>query len=253
MRIAAFTSSLCMISADMKEAASSDSTDVLSNSTNEEAQDNFRELFSERVRAQAEARGLRSSSLGALLGLSTSSASNYWNGVRAWPAELLSSLASALDTTVGALFYFGDDAPVANDPADLNLVAVNEIDMAYGLGGTFTDGPIETKIRHFGRDWLRSITLTPPNLLTWTRGRGDSMGATIQDDDLVLIDRSQQTVREQDAIWAFTIGEIGSIKRLRIRGGQVTILSDNERVPDDTAGPDEINIVGRVVFIGRKI
>lgn len=135
----------------------------------------------------------------------------------------------------------------------LNLVSIERIDMAYGLGGTFSDVPIEREIEHFPRKWIESITHTPPSKLTFTLGKGDSMRPTIQDGDMVLIDRSQRSVHEQDAHWALTIGDVGMIKRLRVRGETVTILSDNKEVPPDTAHPDEINIVGRVIFIGRRV
>jgi phage repressor protein C with HTH and peptisase S24 domain len=105
---------------------------------------------------------------------------------------------------------------------------------------------------HFPRAFIESITLSPPSSLTWSRGRGDSIAPTISDNDLVLIDRSQRTLREQDAIWALTIGDMAMVKRLRVRGEKVTILSDNDRVPPDDAHPDEVNIVGRVIFIGRR-
>jgi hypothetical protein len=38
-------------------------------------------------------------------------------------------------------------------------------------------------------------------------------------------------------MWAFTIGNMAMIKRLRIPGDKVTILSDNSEVPADTAHP----------------
>lgn len=134
----------------------------------------------------------------------------------------------------------------------LGLVPIQSIDLAFGMGGTFTDVPIETEVMHFPAAWVESITLTPPAMLTFARGRGDSMVPTLQDGDMVLIDRSQRTIREQDAIWALTLGDIGMIKRLRIRGAAVSILSDNSNVPTDEAHADEINVVGRVIFIGRR-
>jgi phage repressor protein C with HTH and peptisase S24 domain len=70
---------------------------------------------------------------------------------------------------------------------------------------------------------------------------------------MVLIDRAQRTVREQDAIWALTVGDIAMIKRVRVRGETVHILSDNDRVPPDLAHFEEVNVVGRVIFIGRKV
>ncbi len=142
--------------------------------------------------------------------------------------------------------------PAPSEVVELDLVAVASIDMAYGMGSTFAMDHVEESVLHFPRAFIESITLSPANALTWSRGRGDSMTPTIADNDLVLIDRSQRTPREQDAIWALTIGDMAMVKRLRVRGEKVTILSDNDRVPPDEAHPDEINIVGRVIFIGRR-
>jgi hypothetical protein len=161
---------------------------------------------------------------------------------RATPGQL-KAIAGMMDG--GAI----DDAVAAER---LDLVAIQSIDLAYGMGISFTDVPIEVDVLHFPKAWIETITSSPPALLTWGRGRGDSMMPTINDHDLVLLDRSQTTIREQDAIWAFTEGDTGSIKRLRLRNDRVTILSDNPSVPPDEVHVAEIRIVGRVIFIGRR-
>ena len=148
----------------------------------------------------------------------------------------------------------GGSGTAADLAADqLDLVGIASVDMAYGMGLTFAGDHVEVEILHFPRTWLESLTSTPPQDLAWARGRGNSMSPTIEDNDLVLIDRSDRAVRDQDAIWAFTIGDVAMMKRLRIRGEQVTILSDNDRVPPDHAHPEEINIVGRVSHIVRRL
>jgi phage repressor protein C with HTH and peptisase S24 domain len=156
------------------------------------------------------------------------------------PAQLL---------RLGKLLSFSDE----NAGADLDLVPITSIDLAYGMGGTFTDIPVEEDVMHFPRRWIQSITNTPPEFLTFVRGRGDSMSPTIHDDDMILVDRSQKRVRDQDMIWAITVGDIGMIKRLRLRANGVTILSDNERVPPDEATGDEVHIVGRVIYICHSV
>ncbi len=135
----------------------------------------------------------------------------------------------------------------------LDLVPIASIDLAYGMGGTYSDAPFEEEHLHFPRSWIRSITTTPPEFLTFVRGRGDSMRPTIADEDMVLIDRSMRRPFDQDAIWALSVGNIGMIKRLRIRGQGVTILSDNPQVPPEEALYSEINIVGRVVYICHSV
>lgn len=134
-----------------------------------------------------------------------------------------------------------------------DLVPIESIDLQYGLGATFTDQHVEVEVLQFPRQWVESFTRTPSNLLTFARGRGDSMMPTIHSNDMVLIDRSQRTIAERDAIWAFTIGDIGGIKRLRPVGDRVVILSDNPSVPPDEAMAEEIRIVGRVITIIRNI
>lgn len=173
----------------------------------------------------------------------------------------LHKIARELETTAAYLAGETDDpnagamlAPTQSDIAhQLDLVGIEQIDMAYGLGATFADNPVSSELMHFPRQWVDAITSSPPALLTWTRGRGDSMFPTINDGDLILLDRSQRRVTEQDALWAFTVGDLAAIKRLRIKGDRVVILSDNPAVPPDEELIDEVNIVARVAFVGRKI
>jgi phage repressor protein C with HTH and peptisase S24 domain len=134
----------------------------------------------------------------------------------------------------------------------LDLVGIQQIDLAYGMGATFADGPVEVELLRFPKAWVQSITSSPPQMLTWASGRGDSMAPTIHDGDIVLLDRSQRRVIEQDALWAYTVGDLGAIKRLRIKGNRVVILSDNPAVPPDEEPIDEVNIVARVIFIGKR-
>lgn len=205
------------------------------------------ETIALRVRVRAAELHIEPPTLQRLLGVPSSSFENYWKGKRVWPTELLGELAERLETTVDALLL----GP--NSGSALDLVSVSEIDLAYGLGGTYSDVPIESQVLHFPRTWLESITITPPALLTFARGRGDSMQPTLQDGDIVLIDRSVRTIREQDAIWALTLGDIAMIKRVRVKGERVSLLSDNDRIPPDEVHHEEVNVVGRVVFIGRRI
>ena len=172
----------------------------------------------------------------------------------------LHKIARVLETTPEYLIGETND-PDANAPPaltpetiaeQLDLVPIAEIDQDYGMGGTFTGDHVELQVHHFPRIWVASITSSPPTLLTIARGKGDSMDPTIRDRDMVIIDRSRRKLDEADAIWALTVGDIGMIKRLRLRGSMVIIQSDNDRVSDEEVPADEVNLVGRVVFIGRR-
>ncbi len=144
--------------------------------------------------------------------------------------------------------------PPTNDDGDdaIEMVGIQHIDMAYGLGTTFAVDYPEIEVLKFPKVWIESITHAPPTTLTWTRGKGDSMEPTIRDGDLVLLDRSQRVLTERDAMWAFTIGEEAAIKRLRKQGEICEIFSDNPNVPPDKQSLQDMNIVGRVVFVGSR-
>jgi phage repressor protein C with HTH and peptisase S24 domain len=86
------------------------------------------------------------------------------------------------------------------------------------------------------------------------RGEGDSMMPTILDGDLAIIDRAQNTPKQQDRIWALTYGGWGMIKRLRaLPDGSLQINSDNAAVSPIVAYEGEAQIIGRVVGVVRRI
>ena len=217
-------------------------------------------IIGQRLEELMSARRLSQSELARRIGISQSAIAHLVAG-RSAGSKHISAIARELATTPEYLTGDIDDADAGARPAPsqrevaehLDLVPITSIDMAYGMGATFADQPVAVDVLHFPKVWIESITDSPPALLTWARGRGDSMWPTIGDGEMVLIDRSDREVKDQDAIWAFTVGDMGMMKRLRIRNGKAIILSDNERVPPDHAELDEMNIVGRVAYVVRRV
>jgi phage repressor protein C with HTH and peptisase S24 domain len=135
-----------------------------------------------------------------------------------------------------------------------DVVEIDQVDLRFGLGGSYFDAPAEIEKRRFSREWLGQITRSPPELLFWAETDGDSMEPTIRSGEIVLGDRSQTTPRSADGIWAIAMGDIGMIKRLRpLRDGTVEILSDNPVVPPDRATDGELHVIGRVVAVVRRL
>lgn len=142
----------------------------------------------------------------------------------------------------------------AEPATDPDIVELDEIDLRYGLGGTYIDGPVQSVRRQFSRTWLRNFTRASPEHLFWTIGDGDSMEPTIRSGEVILIDRSDITPRTGDAIWACAYGHVGMIKRLcPLPDGTVEILSDNDRVPTRVAADGELHVIGRVVAVVRRL
>ena len=132
--------------------------------------------------------------------------------------------------------------------ADPDIVQVQHIDFAFGMGGQFMEEPGRAKTMAFSRRWLRNFTDAPPEAIYWAEAIGDSMAPTISSNDSVLVDTTQKSPRAGDMIWACAWGDVGMIKRLRPRpDGTISILSDNHLVPPEIAADGELHVLGRVV------
>lgn len=138
---------------------------------------------------------------------------------------------------------------------DMGLALVPELEIGYSMGaGSIFSEYRQTGVVPFDREWLRSVIRGHFSDLFVARGTGDSMVPTLLDGDIVLIDTSQKRIEQQDRIWALSYGELGMIKRVRrLPGGSYRIMSDNSAVPAIDASDDEMFVVGRVVYIGRRV
>lgn len=221
-------------------------------------------VIPERVIFLREKAGLSQSELARETGGGQSSINRLEAGDTRHPRNL-NRIARYLGTTPEYLTGETDDpsSGLADDhsafkgfPSEISdSVEVQEIDLAYGMGGTYLDDvPVKSNTVRFAREWLRNFTKAGADQLFFARGIGDSMMPTILDSDIMLIDRSQDSLRMNDQIWAVAFGGMGMIKRLRsMPDGSVRILSDNPAVPEDNAVDDELFIIGRVVAVVRKI
>jgi phage repressor protein C with HTH and peptisase S24 domain len=155
-----------------------------------------------------------------------------------------------------------DDAPTSIAPSamdalaeKLDLAVIPELELGYSMGGGAVFDQYEQRgVVPFQRSWLRSMMRGSFTDLFVARGEGDSMQPTLLDGDIVLIDSSQRDIRQQDRIWAVSYGDLGMIKRVRRRpDGTYLLLSDNATVPPVECADEEMHVVGRVIWIGRRI
>lgn len=146
--------------------------------------------------------------------------------------------------------------PTATSVADqLDAVMLPEVQVSFSMGGgnVIDEWPVVQMVP-FSRSWLRGLTNSPASELVVARGEGDSMMPTILDQDIVIIDRAQRTIKQQDRIWALSYGDVGMIKRVRaLPGGSYQINSDNPAVTPISASEEEMFTIGRVVGVLRRI
>ena len=107
----------------------------------------------------------------------------------------------------------------------------------------------------FETRWLRQLSANP-KALSVIQVSGDSMSPTLIDSDDILVDRADGAERIRDGIYVLRIDDSLIVKRLAINPVQrsFTVRSDNPAYPDwNDVNPDNIDIVGRVIWTGRRI
>ena len=154
--------------------------------------------------------------------------------------------------------------PVAREPAVPPYLPVPDgfvLVPRYDVVGSMGNGHVihsEQIVDHlaFRAEWVRTELGTSPNHLVLISAVGDSMEPTLRAHDLLLIDRSVQSIK-QDAIYAFAVDGELRVKRIqRLFDGSLIIKSDNPSYNTETLNQEQagsINIVGRVVWSGRRM
>lgn len=144
-----------------------------------------------------------------------------------------------------------------DEPRD-ELVYIRQVDisLAMGDGAVVQDYPA-THLVPFNLNFIKAITRGATESLLVMTGHGESMEPTLLRSDLLMIDASQRTPVVSDQIWAFHYAGGGMIKRLRrVREDgrdRMMILSDNPSVPPQTADVEDVHIIGKLVWVGRRM
>jgi phage repressor protein C with HTH and peptisase S24 domain len=138
------------------------------------------------------------------------------------------------------------------------LVFIREVDISYAMGdGAEIEDYPEASLVPFNLNFIQAMSKAPIEQLFLATGHGESMEPTLLRHDLVLVDTSERRVARQDLIWALNYAGAGMIKRLRRvkgpEGDEFLILSDNASVPPQPAAIRDVHIVGKVVWVGRRI
>ena len=103
----------------------------------------------------------------------------------------------------------------------------------------------------FSARWLREQGLDP-RALSAIRVEGDSMEGTLRDGDEILVDRTMRPLR--DGIHVVRTGDALLVKRLDLgRPGVVTLVSDNPAYRPIELPPEEVQVIGRVVWKSGRL
>ena len=157
--------------------------------------------------------------------------------------------------------FFGiDEARLGAPPSHATgskLVSIRKLDVRPSAGsGTSVDSEDLIAAYSFDRRWLRNLGQVAPEKLSIVRVRGDSMMPTLADGDAILVSSHDGVTRLRDGIYVLDHLDALVVKRLALNpsSGLLTIASDNPAYPSwMECRPDSVRVIGRVVWIGRKV
>ncbi|MGA2408767.1 MAG: helix-turn-helix transcriptional regulator [Candidatus Binataceae bacterium] len=105
----------------------------------------------------------------------------------------------------------------------------------------------------FRSDWLERALNADPKSVVLIEAAGDSMAPTISENDLVLADLKEGRFKH-DGIYVFRSGGTLAIKRLqRQADGMLLVRNDNPAYESIKVKPDELSMIGRVIWIAGKV
>lgn len=138
-------------------------------------------------------------------------------------------------------------------PEPGGLVPVYDVQASAGFGAA-VHGEEHIYNLAFDPSFLRQMTNAKPRELAIIQVQGDSMEPTLLNGDQVLVDRSKNNL-DFDGLFVIRYGEALHIKRVgrAPKRGHVLIRSDNERYTPLEVPYGEIDVVGRVLWYGRKV
>lgn len=117
--------------------------------------------------------------------------------------------------------------------------------------GVLADDEAAFDTIRFSARWLRSLGLRP-GALSVIAVVGDSMEPTLRDGDEILVDRTPAPLR--DGVHVVRIDDTLLVKRVDTgHPGVILLLSDNPAYSTITCKPDEVTVIGRVVWKGGRI
>lgn len=136
----------------------------------------------------------------------------------------------------------------------LSLIPFYDVEASAGHG-SLVDQEQQISQMAFRKDWLKQKGLQA-NKCALIKAKGDSMEPTIHDGDLLLVDVSIDSIKD-DSIYIIQADHHLSVKRIQQDfDGALVVISDNPRYEKRIINPEqakEVKIAGRVRWYGHEI
>lgn len=223
--------------------------------------------FKSRLRQIVDNSGLSVSKFSEKTGISRATLYKWLDGATEPSIDSVAKMSSALDIDAGWLITGegGDPTTPSDENATLTnaqqfsihtssytLVPFYDVSGAAGPG-TYNEEPTMNTSLAFQTDWIRSELGVNEKDLIVVKAQGYSMRPVIDDRDVLLVNKGVQQFAD-DAIYLLNMEGVLRVKRLVARfDGSLDVISDNPQFPSERIARDEAHIIGRVVWIGKRV
>lgn len=134
------------------------------------------------------------------------------------------------------------------------LIQIPTLSMKASQQGSLNDASSSSReVQYFPKEFIGMLSDAAEADLLFAYGIGDTMVPTIGERDLLLIDKSCETIAVNDQIWALKSHGVAMVKRVRIEAKSFRLLSDNPAVPDCIIDESRLELIGRVVAIIKRL
>ncbi len=128
-----------------------------------------------------------------------------------------------------------------------SLKVIDRINASCG-GGAFEDDNIEYSYIKLNKETLEKLGYSNSNGLEAIKVVGDSMYPILKDKELILIDRNKNKYNSNSIFLVNTTNGL-FVKRLKINGDKIDLISDNKEYSNLILCVDEVTIVGKVLGV----
>lgn len=139
-------------------------------------------------------------------------------------------------------------------PDDLVQLPYYDVGASAGPGAHVEDARAQPSLA-FHERFVRELASGDIAALSVIRVEGDSMFPTLSDGDEIVVDAADGPERLRDGIYVLRRDDALLVKRVAPHpaGGSLSIRSDNQAYPSFDCEPGAIAIIGRVVWMGRRL
>jgi len=156
------------------------------------------------------------------------------------------------DRALLARFFGVPEARLGGREAE-GVVEIARLDVRASAGpGRLADDEARRRPGALSEALLRELGVRV-DAASMIRVDGDSMEPTLSDGDEILVDRDRREVRGKGAIFVIRLDGTLMVKRLRVALGGIEVVSDNPDWPVRLCRPSEVEVIGRVAWLGRTL